>query len=66
MRTATELQQAIMELSETEYAQFRRWFDEYDSDEWDRQIKEDAKAGRLDGLAAEAWEAKQQGTLRDL
>ena len=66
MPTVAEIQQAIMNLPKSDYARLRNWLFEYDWQEWDREFEQDVKAGRLDALAAEAMEAKRQGTLRDL
>ena len=49
-----EIQQAIEHLSPTELAEFSAWFEEFQSDLWDAQIEQDALAGRLDVLAAQA------------
>ena len=61
-----KIQEEILALSETDYRQLRQWFNELDKDEWDRQIEEDANAGKLDFLIAEALEAKEKGTLKNL
>ena len=66
MTTVDEIQQAIMNLSKADYARLRSRLFEYDWQEWDREFEEDVKAGRLDFLAAEALEAKRQGTLKEL
>ena len=66
MLTVTEIQQAILSLSEADYARFRKWFTELDWERWDRQIEEDVKAGKLDSLAVEALEAKERGELKCL
>ena len=66
MPTVAELQQAIMSLPKSDYTRLRNWLFEYDWQEWDREFEEDVRAGRLDFLAAEALEAKRQGTLEDL
>jgi hypothetical protein len=39
---------------------------EKDWENWDRQIEEDSKAGKLDFLVTEALEAKKRGYLKDL
>ena len=54
--TAVEqIQDKIMELSEAEFIELRTWMDEWGVwDDWDRQIAEDAAAGRLAFLAEEA------------
>ena len=66
LTTVTQIQQAIVNLPKSEYAQLIRWLREYDWEEWEREFEEDVRAGRLDFLAAEALEAKRQGTLREL
>ena len=66
MTSIAKIQEEILALSETDYRQLRQWFNELDKDEWDRQIEEDANAGKLDFLIAEALEAKEKGTLKNL
>lgn len=45
MSTISEIQQAIISLSKSDYAQLRRWLNEYDWAEWDQQIKADSDDG---------------------
>ncbi len=66
MSSVAEIKQAILELPKAEYAEIVEWLQELEEEAWDRQIEEDAKSGKLDALAAEAWEAKANGTLVDL
>ena len=69
MKTVAEIKQAILALPKAEYAELVEWLYEKcecEWEEWDRQIEEDAKAGRLDFLAAEALEAKEYGKLTEL
>ena len=66
MTTADEIKRAVQGLPETEYAKLMDWLHELAEEAWDKQFEEDVKAGRLDALAAEALEAKRQGTLREL
>ena len=61
-----EIQQAIARLPKGDYARLKRRIDEYDWEEWDRQIEADSDAGRLDFLEDQAIDAKRQGTLDDL
>ena len=65
MTTIPEIQQAIMNLSEAEYAELCRWVVDQDWERWEREFDEDVKAGKLDTLAAEALEAKARGELKD-
>ena len=66
MSTLAEIQQAIISLSKSDYAQLRRWLNGYDWEEWDRQIEADSDDGKLDFLVDQVTEAKRQGTLEDL
>ncbi len=61
-----EIQQAIMSLPRADYARLKRWVDEYDWEQWDRQIEADSEEGRLDFLLAAAAEANSKDTLEDL
>ncbi len=45
---------------------FRKWFQDFDAEAWDRQFKADAKGGRLDSLAEEALADLREGRCRDL
>ena len=66
MTSVAEIKQAILDLSEEEYAEIVDWFYSLEEEEWDRQFEEDVKAGRLDALAAKALEAKANGDLLPL
>ncbi len=44
----------------------RAWFVEFDARVWDAQIEADAKAGKLDGLVAEALADYKAGKAREL
>ena len=66
MTAVSELQQAILDLSEADYSELRRWLLDQDWERWEREFDEDVRAGKLDALAAEALEAKARGDLKDL
>ncbi len=66
MTTFAEIQKAILELPKSEYRQLKRWLDEMEWEEWDREIETDSRDGKLDFLVTEAIEAKENGSLRDL
>lgn len=59
MTRVQELENVVASLPKEEYREFRHWFLDRDWDEWDRQIAEDAEAGKLDFLVKEALEAKR-------
>lgn len=66
MSRVEEIQSAIESLSPEEYAHLREWFSERDWEQWDKQIEEDTKAGKLDFLIEEALAEKAQGRLKEL
>jgi hypothetical protein len=48
------LEEAVQALPPSALAEFRRWFTEFDSAAWDRQIETDLSSGKLGALLAEA------------
>lgn len=50
------LEAAVQALPPSELLEFRRWFADFDSAAWDRQLEADVSAGKLDALMAEAEE----------
>ena len=58
-----EIKQAILELTEEEYAEMVDWFYSLEEEEWDRQIEEDATSGKLDFFKVQVEEAVQNDTL---
>ncbi|MCX8517638.1 MAG: hypothetical protein ORN29_06195 [Rhodoferax sp.] len=66
MENVESIENAVAALPPIELAEFRRWFAEYDSKAWDRQIEQDARSGKLDALAAEALADYRAGTARQL
>jgi hypothetical protein len=61
-----KIAQEVQALSPEELGQFRAWFLEYDWAAWDHQIERDAKAGRLDDLAANALRDHAAGKTKPL
>jgi len=66
MTKMEKIEQDVRKLRRDELSAFRRWFREFDSDEWDRQIEEDVLAGKLDKLAEEALAAHRAGKSKEL
>ena len=66
MENVKSIEQAVESLPPSELAEFRRWFAEFDAAGWDRQIEQDAMAGKLDHLAAEALADFRSGAAREL
>ena len=66
MSEVERLERRIENLTSQELAKFRAWFVELDARVWDQQIEADAKAGKLDGLIAEALADYKAGKAREL
>jgi len=54
MSDVKSIEDAVKLLAPQDLAEFRRWFSEFDTATWDRQIEQDLAEGRLDGMLAEA------------
>jgi len=61
-----KLAQDIRKLNSEELSAFRKWFEEYEAEAWDRQIEQDARSGKLDKLAEEALAEHRQGRSKGL
>jgi len=61
MSKVENIESEIRKLSSSELARFRKWVVQFDAEAWDRQIEEDAKAGKLDALADKALKAFESG-----
>ncbi len=66
MTKLEKIEQDIASLTPGEVAKLARWFAEFQADVWDKQIEDDAKAGRLDSLADEALASHHAGKTRPL
>ena len=66
MTRMEKLEREIQKLSPQELADLRDWFRKYDAEAWDRQIEEDVRGGRLDGLAEQALAAHKTGRTKEL
>ena len=66
MSDVKALEEAVQALPPSALAEFRRWFVEFDSAAWDRQLEVDASAGTLDALLAEAEEDYKKQPQRPL
>ena len=65
MTRMEKLEREIQKLSPEELADLRDWFRKYDAEAWDRQIEEDVRGGRLDGLAEQALAAHKAGRTKE-
>jgi hypothetical protein len=66
MKKIEEIEADIEKLSSSEIKAFRRWFIDFDTQQWDNQIQEDVDKGKLDNLANEAINEFRAGKAKEL
>jgi hypothetical protein len=66
MAKVKELANGVQRLNRDELAEFRDWFRQYDSDEWDKEIEQDVLAGKFDKLANDAIAEHKAGRTREI
>ncbi len=66
MTRVQRLKREIKELAPSELAAFRKWFQDYDAAQWDKQIEEDAMAGKFDRLAEKALADHKAGRTKEI
>jgi hypothetical protein len=59
-----DLEKAIAGLPPDQYAEFRAWFEAFETDRFDRKIERDAQAGKLDRLAEQTLDDLREGRTR--
>ena len=64
--TVDQVEDAVTQLPQIALEQFSQWFEEYLSDQWDKQIEADVLAGRLDAAAQRADDDFQAGRCTPL
>jgi len=66
MTKLEQIEKSIAELSAEDLAKLQAWLEEFREEMWDRQIKSDVKAGKLDKLAEEALADLKAGRCREI
>jgi hypothetical protein len=61
-----EIETAISQLPPDELAELLAWIEEYRADAWDREIAEDARAGRFEALRERVRKQRQAGECQPL
>lgn len=61
-----ELEQAVIQLPPKELARFRKWFNEFDAQAWDKQLETDAETGRFNKIAEQALKDYHAGKAKEL
>jgi hypothetical protein len=62
--SVVEIEAAIKSLRKEELVEFNQWYQEYMEVQWDEEIRQDVRAGKLDFLIKEARQEREAGTLR--
>lgn len=65
-RKIEEIEKEIKQLSPDQLKEFRAWYEEFDSNTWDKQIEEDTQNGKLDDLAGKAIADHKAGKTKKL
>jgi hypothetical protein len=66
MTSANEIEDAVRALPEAEFAAFSSWFEQYEEQRWDEQIKRDQQSGPLRDLISKARQDFASGRCRPL
>ena len=66
MTKVEDIEKAISSLAPKELARLRAWFEAFQADRSDARVEGDAKSGKLDGLAAQAFKDFKAGRVRNL
>ena len=64
--TVEDIEKAIAKLPPDQLAQFRVWFEEFNSALFDQKIRRDAVSGKLDRLAEQTIDDLRKGRAREL
>lgn len=66
MSRIQEIEKEIKKLTPDELEAFRKWFWEFDAEEWDRQFEKDALSGKLDSVAESAIKSYKAGNCKEI
>jgi hypothetical protein len=66
MTKLDELEEEVRGLDRKDLAVFRNWFQDFDAEEWDRQIEMDVASGRLEALAQKALKEHKAGKTQEI
>jgi hypothetical protein len=61
-----DIEKAVANLPPRDLAIFSAWFEAFEAERFDRQILQDAEAGKLDGLAEAALMEFRKGPAREM
>ena len=61
-----EIERDIKKLGPEQLREFRAWYENFDSDAWDKQIEADANTGNLQAIAENALRDHKAGRSTEL
>ncbi len=61
-----DIESAVAQLPRPELAEFTAWFEDFLEQEWDKQIEQDVKSGRLDNLLQQVEQEYKSGQCQPL
>ncbi len=64
--TIEQIENAILNLSKTDFTKLRNWLLDLDYQQWDKQLEQDINEGKLDALAQEALAEFEAGYYQEL
>ena len=66
MNKIENIEDEVRRLTASELAAFRKWFQEFDAEAWDRQIERDTESGKLGDLVKKSLSDHESGKSREL
>lgn len=61
-----DIERAITQLPARELTELANWFQDYLDDEWDRELEQDVKSGKLDSMLRQAQAELDAGRVTPL
>ncbi|HQR43781.1 MAG TPA: hypothetical protein PLX97_13900 [Gemmatales bacterium] len=61
-----DIERAITQLPASELTELANWFQDYLDDEWDRELEQDVKSGKLDSMLRQAQTELDAGRVTPL
>ena len=61
-----ELEQGVVQHPPKELVRFRKWFEEFNAQAWDKQWEADAESGKLDKISEKAINNYRAGKAKEL
>ncbi len=66
MQSVKELENKVSKLTPKNLSEFRAWFENFDSENWDRKFETDVKTGALDAVVKDALADYDAGNTTEL